>query len=203
MTARSIQTSLLDSALFLLSEVVQAADGSFFPLPKLNHAQTGFHPAEQLYKAQGGWIAVAARSEEMAKNLLIALGLDKKITKRRREWGTAESELIGEGIARHDAESALALLRAAEVWAVPCRENAKEMILRDRQLRDSGTVLATQHPRYGEILQIGRLFSFSRSATCPRGDTATLGQHSRGVLAELGYSDAEIAKLCADRIVTG
>jgi crotonobetainyl-CoA:carnitine CoA-transferase CaiB-like acyl-CoA transferase len=198
-----IQTSLLDSALYLLSEVVQAADGGFFPLPKLNHAQTGFHPAEQLYEAQDGWIAVAARSEAMAENLLAALGLDKKITRRRREWGTAESELIGQAVARHDAESALALLRTAGVWAVPCRENAKEIILRDRLLRENGTVVATQHPRYGEILQIGRLFSFSRSATCPRGDTANLGQHSREVLAELGYSEAAIAKLYADGVVAG
>jgi crotonobetainyl-CoA:carnitine CoA-transferase CaiB-like acyl-CoA transferase len=199
----TVQTSLLDSALFLLSEVVQAADGDFFPLPKLNQAQTGFHPAEQLYKAQDGWIAIAARSEAMAKNLLVALGLDKKITKRRREWGTVESELIGQAVARHDAESALALLRTAEVWAVACRENAKEIILRDRLLRENGTVVATQHLRYGEILQIGRLFSFSRSATCPRGDTANLGQHSREVLAELGYSEAEITKLYGDGVVAG
>jgi crotonobetainyl-CoA:carnitine CoA-transferase CaiB-like acyl-CoA transferase len=83
----------------------------------------------------------------------------KKITKRRREWGTAESELIGQAVARHDAESALAVLRTAEVWAVACRANAKEIILRDRLLRENGTVLATQHPRYGEILQIGKLYA--------------------------------------------
>ena len=139
----------------------------------------------------------------MAENLLAALGLDKKITQRRREWGTAESELIGQAVARHNAESALALLRTAGVWAVPCRENAKEIILRDRLLRANGTVVATQHPRYGEILQIGRLFSLSRSATCPRGDTANLGQHSREVLAELGYSQAAIVKLYADGVVAG
>ena len=198
-----IQTSLLDSGLYLLSEVVQAADGAFFPLPKLNHAQTGFHPAEQLYQVQDGWIALAARSEEMAQRLLVALALDKKIGKRRGEWGGDESELIGQALAKHDVEAALALLRTAEVWAVPCRENAKEIILRDRLLRESGTVLATQHPRYGEILQIGRLFSLSRSATCPRGETANLGEHSREVLAELGYSDAEIAKLYGDGVVAG
>ena len=199
----TIETSLLNSALFLLSELIQAADGHFLPLPKLNHAQTGFHPAEQLYKAQDGWIAIAARSEEMARNLLTALGLDQKIAKPRREWGAAESDLIAQAIAKHNAESALALLRTAKVWAAPCRENAKELILRDRKLRENGTVIATQHPRYGEILQIGRLFSLSRSATCPRGDTAVLGQHNREILAELGYSEAEIAKLYADAVVAG
>ena len=139
----------------------------------------------------------------MARDLGSALGLGQKITKLRREWGAPESELIVQAIAKYDAKSALALLQTAKVWAAPCRENAREIMLRDRQLRDHGTVVATQHPRYGEILQIGRLFSFSRSATCPRGDTANLGQHSREVLAELGYSDAEIAKLYADGVVLG
>jgi crotonobetainyl-CoA:carnitine CoA-transferase CaiB-like acyl-CoA transferase len=97
----------------------------------------------------------------------------------------------------------MAALRTAGVWCAPCRAEAKEVTLRDLKLRERGTVLSTQHARYGEILQIGSQFTLSRARTRPSGDTAGIGQHSREILAELGYSDAEIAQLYAQAIVAG
>ena len=46
------------------------------PLRQLNAAQTGFHPAEQLYQARDRWIAIAARSDGMARRLLAVLGIE-------------------------------------------------------------------------------------------------------------------------------
>ncbi|HLZ99656.1 MAG TPA: CoA transferase, partial [Steroidobacteraceae bacterium] len=181
----------------------RAPDGTFVPLSKLNHEQTGFHPAEQLYKARDGWIAIAARGEEMAQRLLAVLGLNATIDKPRRAWQAAEAALIAEAIAQRDAASALTALQSASVWCALCRADAKERTLRDATLRARGTVLSTQHARYGEILQIGSLFTLSRAATCPSGETACKGQHTRPILAELGYADAEIDQLYADGIVVG
>jgi crotonobetainyl-CoA:carnitine CoA-transferase CaiB-like acyl-CoA transferase len=199
----TVATSLLETGLFLLSELVRRRDGTFVPLPKLNSEQTGFHPAEQLYKARDSWIAIAARTEEMAQRLLAVLGLETRIDRPRRDWGTAEAALIADALARRDAAAVLAALRTAGVWCAPCRAEAKEVTLRDPTLRERGTVLSTQHARYGEILQIGSLFTLSRARTRPSGATAGIGQHSREILAELGYSDAEIAQLYAQAIVVG
>jgi crotonobetainyl-CoA:carnitine CoA-transferase CaiB-like acyl-CoA transferase len=196
-------TSLLETGLYLLSELVRMPSGTFVPLPKLNSEQTGFHPAEQLYKARDGWIAVAARTEEMARSLLAVLGLQARIAKPRRDWSKAEALLIAAAVAQRDAAAVLATLRSAGVWAAACRAEAKEITLRDPTLRERGTVLSTKHPRYGEILQIGSLFTLSRARTRPSGDTAVTGQHSREILAELGYTDAEIAQLYADGVVVG
>ena len=199
----TVATSLLETGLFLLSELVRTRDGTFVPLPKLNSEQTGFHPAEQLYKARDSWIAIAARTEEMAQSLLAVLGLQARIDKPRRDWRTAEALLIAEAIAQRDAAAVLAAFRTAGVWCAPCRAEAKEITLRDLKLRERGTVLSTKHARYGEILQIGSQFTLSRTRTRPSGDTAGIGQHSREILAELGYSDAEIAQLYAQAIVVG
>lgn len=199
----TIATSLLESGLFLLSELVRARDGKFVPLPGLNYEQTGFHPAEQLYKTRDSWIAVAARTEEMAQSLLAVLRLKARIDKPRRNWGTAEAGLIADAIAQRDAATVLPALRTAGVWCAPCRAEAKEATLRDLKLRERGTVLSTKHARYGEILQIGSLFTLSRARTRPSGYTAGIGEHSREILAELGYSDGEIAQLYAQAIVAG
>jgi crotonobetainyl-CoA:carnitine CoA-transferase CaiB-like acyl-CoA transferase len=202
-TGATVATSLLETGLFLLSELIRTRNGTFMPLPKLNHEQTGFHPAERLYATRDSWIAIAARTEEMAQNLLAVLGLRTRINKTRRDWGTAETALIAEAIAQRDAAAVLAALQTAGVWSAACRTDAKEVTLRDPKLRERGTVLSTQHARYGEILQIGSQFTLSRAKTSPSGETATIGQHSREILAELGYSDAQIAQLFADAIVVG
>ncbi|HWS61197.1 MAG TPA: CoA transferase [Steroidobacteraceae bacterium] len=199
----TVATSLLETGLFLLSELVRNRDGTFMPLPKLNYEQTGFHPAERLYKARDSWIAIAARTEEMAQRLLVVLGLQTRINRPRRDWGTAEAALIADAIAQRDAAAVLAAFQSAGVWSASCRADAKESTLRDPTLRERGTVLSTQHARYGEILQIGSQFTLSRARTRPSGDTASIGQHSREILPELGYSDAEIAQLYAQAIVVG
>jgi len=139
----------------------------------------------------------------MAGRRLAVLGLETRINRRRRDWGRAEAALIADAIAQRDAAKVLAGLRREEVWCAPCRSEAKEVTLRDLKLRERGTVLSTKHARYGEILQIGSLFTLSRARIRPSGDTATIGQHSREILAELGFGDAEIAQLCADAVVVG
>jgi crotonobetainyl-CoA:carnitine CoA-transferase CaiB-like acyl-CoA transferase len=199
----TVATSLLETGLFLLAELIRTQDGTFMPLPKLNYEQTGFHPAERLYKARDSWVAIAVRTQEMAQSLLAVLGLNTRINKPRRDWGTAEAALIAEAIAQRDAAAMLAALRTAGVWCAPCRADAKEVTLRDLKLRERGTVLSTKHERYGEVLQVGAQFTLSRATTRPSGETASIGQHSREILVELGYSDAEIAQLYAQAIVVG
>jgi crotonobetainyl-CoA:carnitine CoA-transferase CaiB-like acyl-CoA transferase len=202
-TGATVATSLLETGLFLLAELIRTRDGTFMPLPRLNYEQTGFHPAERLYKARDSWVAIAARTEEMAQRLLAALGLKARIDKPRRDWGAAEAALIAEAIAQGDAAAVLDTLQTAGVWSVPCRAEAKELTLRDPALRERGTVLSTKHARYGDILQIGSQFTLSRAKTRPSGETASIGQHSREILAELSYSSAEIAQLYAQAIVVG
>jgi crotonobetainyl-CoA:carnitine CoA-transferase CaiB-like acyl-CoA transferase len=197
----TIESSLLESGLFLLSELIQSPDGRFAELPELNREQTGFHPAEQLYKAQDGWVAIAARNAAMSLRLLDVLGLEAKITAPRKDWGEAEAAQIAAAVAGRESTELLATLGAAEVWAVRSRANAMQKILHDPALQKRGTILSTPHPKYGQVQQIGRQYSLSRSRTSPRGDTPASGGHSREILHELGYDDAAIDKFITDGVV--
>ena len=79
----AVGAGLLNAGLFLLSELVQRSDGQFVGAAPLNHEQTGYHPAEQLYEAADGWLAVAARDAAMARRMLDALNLGQRITAPR------------------------------------------------------------------------------------------------------------------------
>jgi crotonobetainyl-CoA:carnitine CoA-transferase CaiB-like acyl-CoA transferase len=197
----AINTSLMDAGLFLLSELVQAADGRSLDLPVLNHTQTGFHPAEQLYQARDGWVGIAARGEAMGRELLGVLALDRDIVAPRQAWGAAEADRIAAAIAGWDCAKLLAALRAAGVWAVRCRTDAENAVLSDPVLEGLGVTVASHYPHYGEVRQLGMLFSLSRSKAVVRGETAALGQHNREILAELGYSESEIARFYDSAVV--
>jgi crotonobetainyl-CoA:carnitine CoA-transferase CaiB-like acyl-CoA transferase len=61
-------------------------------------------------------------------------------------------------------------------------------------LRETGLTVTTEHPVYGELVRAAPPIAFSETPgrvapPCVR------GQHNRTLLAELGYSEGDIAKL--------
>lgn len=197
-----IETSLLNTGLFLLSELVQSPSGEFLPIATLDARQTGFHPAERLYQtSDGSWIAIAARGPAMASRLLSALGLDGRIHLHRDDWAVAEADLIAAAVAQQDSVSLLASLASASVWATLCRDDAKQLTLTSTALREAGGVALFEDPRYGEVRQIGPLFSLSKVALRALGAAPEIGQHTPQILGELGYSDEQIATLIKKGVV--
>jgi crotonobetainyl-CoA:carnitine CoA-transferase CaiB-like acyl-CoA transferase len=61
-------------------------------------------------------------------------------------------------------------------------------------------VHVTQHAQFGSVREIGQLFRFSRSASGSHGHTAQPGEHTRAVLAELGYDAEAVADLYERKI---
>ena len=197
----AIETSLLVTGLFLLSELIQAPDGNFLPLPKINHDLTGFHPAERLYKAKDSWIAIAARGEEMSRRLVAVLGLEHKITAERRAWGPAEAETIAAAVAQKDSASLLAALKAGGVWAALSRNDPQKMVVSDPFYQERGMVVSSEHEKYGRVLQLGALFTLSGTKTTPSGVTPPTGTHTKEVLRELRYGEDQIAKFSEARVI--
>jgi crotonobetainyl-CoA:carnitine CoA-transferase CaiB-like acyl-CoA transferase len=197
----AIATSLLNAGLYLLSEWVQRPDGEFGELPELNPQQTGFHPAERIYAVGDRWLAIAARGDSMAARLVSALDLAEQIRAPRHAWGEREASLLAQAIAGHDLDTLLERLKAADVWAVACRSDAKEATLSDPGMCAGGAVLSADDPRYGRFVQLGAQFTLSRSPNVGRGDSPAVGEHTRQVLTELGYRPEEIDRLYRDKVV--
>lgn len=65
----------------------------------------------------------------------------------------------------------------------------------DPQVRANGYVAAVPHPTLGSYESVAVPLQYSRSDVGPKGPAPAVGQHTRAVLAEAGYSAAEVEGL--------
>ena len=196
-----IGAGLMNTGLYLLSELIQHRDGHFEGAPLLNHEQTGYHPAEQLYQAADGWIAIAARDEAMARRLIGVLGIGRTVTAARSAWGPAEGEAIAAAIRERRQAELLEALARAEVWAEPCCVAGEKQNLTDPDLKRLGAVVTTQHPQFGSVAQIGQLVRLSAARADSAKHAPLPGEHTGELLAELGLKDPEVRELRERKIV--
>jgi crotonobetainyl-CoA:carnitine CoA-transferase CaiB-like acyl-CoA transferase len=196
-----LNVPLLNAGVYLLSELIQRPDGSFVGAPVLNREQTGFHPAEQMYQTADGWIAIAARDTPSAMRLAGALELGAALPGDPRDWGDPQALSIANALRSRNTRAVLDLLERAQVWAEECSRGAAHRTLNDPRLIEAGTVHVSEHAQFGTVREIGQLFRFSRTASGPHKHTAQPGEHTRSVLAELGYDAAAVADLYERKIV--
>jgi len=76
-----------------------------------------------------------------------------------------------------------------------------EDVLRDDQALANGYVRPFEHPVYGEGKAAGFPVHFGRVRTVARKSAPALGEHTRQVLVELGYTDHQIDRLFAVKAV--
>ncbi len=94
--------------------------------------------------------------------------------------------------ARTTAEWAAAF-RARDIPAMPC--NTIEALLDDSHLWESGLLRREVHPTEGPMLGLGRPVTFADAGPDELRLAPRLGADARGVLAEAGYTPAEIEAL--------
>lgn len=194
--------SLLDTALFLMSELIRTARGEFAGALPLDAGRTGFHPAESLYRASDGWIAIAARDDAMCQRLARVLGLE--VAPARAHWNARTRDALASCIAGWRRAALLYALERAEVWAEPCIEDGWAALQCDAYAYTQGLLTDCADSRYGRVTGVlGPLMHFSRTPaeTAANNSAPGVGEHTRALLEEIGYSSAEIDALVAQRAV--
>lgn len=197
----AVFNNLFDASVYLLAELVRGPDGTLAGAPSLNPAQTGMGPADQIYRARDGWIALAVRSPAQAAGLARALSL-AAFERSPDEWDEVEEALIAAAIAGRETEPLLAAFEREGVWAEPCLQDAEARYLDDPALQAAGVTLACDDPAYGRLRQVGVLSHFSRTpAADADGCAAAVGADTDAILGELGYDAAAIADLRRRNVV--
>ena len=71
----------------------------------------------------------------------------------------------------------------------------------DEQARHRGMIVEVEHSTVGKIDTLGPAVKLSKSPTSVRRAAPRLGEHGPEVLAEFGYSEAEISDFIRDGVI--
>ena len=161
----------------------------------------------QVFAARDGNLMVAAANDRLFASLCAALGLGELPTDPRFAHNpdrVANKEallpLLEAKIGERSRDELVAMLRDAGVPAAPVQDAGE--VWNHPQTEAINIKQALPHPDVPDFVTYGVPFQFDGERPQFRSAPPRLGEHSAEVLAELGYSDDEIAALRADGVIT-
>jgi crotonobetainyl-CoA:carnitine CoA-transferase CaiB-like acyl-CoA transferase len=201
-----VDTSIVSGGLYYSSDQWNGPDGPF-ERPRVDAKQTGFGPLYRLYEAADGWIALAClgrRHWDALGQAFAGLGTDSRFTtaEGRRQDAPALADVLERLIRPLSAKAAFTLLDGCGVPVEIADPTAPTAWFDAPDLVAAGLVADYPHPDYGRFRQFGHLMQFSETPGHIGGPPPRLGEHSREVLADLGYPKSEIDELRAKGITT-
>jgi crotonobetainyl-CoA:carnitine CoA-transferase CaiB-like acyl-CoA transferase len=184
-----VETSLMRTAL-----VDQAAHMTE-PRPG-SRDHLGPSASRRLYQCVDGWLCVSAERAAQARALgaLAGVALAPDAPTEGRDAAAVASMLAALG-----RDAALARLAGADVPAAPCLAFGE--LLADEHLRANGMFVTMPDAALGSVTIGGPLIDLERTPIRYRRLGPGHGAHSREVLAEAGWDDAQIAGLVTAGVV--
>jgi crotonobetainyl-CoA:carnitine CoA-transferase CaiB-like acyl-CoA transferase len=200
---------MLSTVAHALSETMQRYAG-MPPAPTPDAELYGFGALYRLYACtEGSWVFLAAPSEREWRRLaatpsFAALARDRRFAdaEARRSNDRALATALAEVFAQRGAADWESELTAADVACVVSGAGPVEAAVTDPDslARQLGWVVEVEHHTLEHHPRMVAPWKFSRSQTLA-GKAPRIGEHTDGVLRELGLSDARIAELRARRAI--
>ena len=200
-----VQSSLLMSGIALLDfQAARYLMGGEVP-PQVGNDHPTSMPTSA-YTTADGYINVAASGEGMWKRLCPAIGRPELLA--RAEFDGAANRARNRKALNAELNAALSAKKSDE-WvailndaSVPCGPiYSMDQVFADPQVRHLQAAAKVKHPLLGEIRVVNQAVGLSRTPATMASATPEIGQHTDEVLAEAGYSAAEITALRNNEVI--
>lgn len=185
-----VSASLLGTAALTCSEtVVPVSTSRPLAVPPLDSDQTGIAPGYRIYECTDGWVAVAAVTDEMLRDL--------------RRVGETDSNIeLPSKIRRKSVVDVVTGLTANGIPHEIVNVDAMDEFFDSAANRESRLSVTYETPEYGRFDQIGEYWYFPENNQSLERPVPSLGEHSREILSLLGVETPTIDTLVNRGIVS-
>jgi crotonobetainyl-CoA:carnitine CoA-transferase CaiB-like acyl-CoA transferase len=156
--------------------------------------------------SDGRFVAISASIQAMAERLFRAIGRPDVIDDPRFRTNTdrvrnieACDAIVAGWIAERTLAENMAVFEAAEVTATPIFEI--DQLLDDPHVQARGVIVEVPDDEAGSVLMHNVIPRLSETPGRLRSPAPSLGQHTRVVLASIGYGADRLAALAADGVI--
>jgi crotonobetainyl-CoA:carnitine CoA-transferase CaiB-like acyl-CoA transferase len=199
----------LNATLLMAMHLLRRPDGSVAGSANVDHERLGGHPLDRVYRTSDGWVCVSARTDAEFSRLCGVPGFerlagDPRFATREGRASAALQDELTDVFATASSAAWTAALDAHDVPAeVPAGQEAARVLLNDPERRRDGRVEEYEHPRWGTTQDVAVLVRLSDAGQRPSRPAPEIGEHTREILAELGYTTTEVEELFGEGVVRG
>jgi crotonobetainyl-CoA:carnitine CoA-transferase CaiB-like acyl-CoA transferase len=199
---QNLSTSLLNACLLNNSYVCLDEQGRELRQPELDRDHRGVGALEMLYPTASGWICIEAVRPGHWPRLCRAIGRPEIVTDPR--FRTAKAREVNRRELARLLESVF-VTQPAPVWVerfdrhgVPCEQSLPvtlDDLFDDEELARLRWTSSYVHPTIGRFDQAGLLVELSLTPGRNNMSSPRVGEHTREILTEYGYTDGDIERL--------
>jgi crotonobetainyl-CoA:carnitine CoA-transferase CaiB-like acyl-CoA transferase len=158
--------------------------------------------ADLVYQTADGYITASTMSDAEWKGMARATGHLEWLDDARFSTpggrvanSDARLRMVGDVLRERTSAQWLAALETEDVPCAPIL--SREQLIADPQVAENELLIEDEHPLAGRIRYARPAARFDRTPAESRRPAPALGQHNREILAQIGYSDQEVAELRA------
>jgi crotonobetainyl-CoA:carnitine CoA-transferase CaiB-like acyl-CoA transferase len=200
-----VDTSLFEAGLQQMYWPAANYFGNGTILPKMGSANSTSTPY-QAFRSRDGWINIGAANQANYQRLVEVLEMpelasDPRFRTNPDRMANREAlvELLTERLRTRTTNEWMALFDVAGLPAGPVLEIPDALAHPQALARDM--IVETEHPAAGKVKGLGLPIRFSGGRSDSRRAAPLLGQHTRDVLQEIGYSEEEVEQLLRENAV--
>lgn len=200
-----VDASLLDAGLaFTVLEVVNHfADGG---IPGRLGSASRQNAPYQAFETKDGYITVGTGNQALWEEFCRVLRLEQLLQDPRYATNASRvqhqeqlAEAIAPAVKALSTRECVDLFNAAGIPCGPIYDIGQAV--EDPQTRERNMIIGYEHPQAGEVRNIGFPVKLSEVSPEVKGYPPFLGEHSRQVLRQQGYSDERISELVEKGVV--